>query len=131
MNKALSVIVICGLVMLSAGESAAQQAFQPTLASGLVWSPAASQPDATTAMSTGILGDGSKDYRYTGMWVGVGTALALSYVGYELCHNDDGGCDASAGRVVLGTLLATAVTGTIGALIGAQFDRAPDSAASP
>jgi hypothetical protein len=118
--RAVALLLIA--TTISGARSALAQAQQIAPRASVVFTASTAAPAATTP-STGILGDGSQDYRYTGMWVGVGTALALSFVSYEFCRGSDGGCDASAGRVVLGTLLMTAVTGTIGALVGAQFDK--------
>jgi hypothetical protein len=74
-------------------------------------------------LSNGILGDGSKDYRYTGFWVGAGAGLVFTYYMYEFCVESEGGCSANAGQLLLGTLILAGTTSLLGALVGAQFDR--------
>jgi hypothetical protein len=76
-----------------------------------------------TALSSGILGDGSTDYRYTGFWIGTGTAVGLTFVGLASCGGMEGGCNGDTGEVALGVLIFTATMGLVGALVGAQFNK--------
>jgi hypothetical protein len=83
---------------------------------------------APALVSTGILGDGSNDHRYRGFWIGAGLGLGFSYIGYQFCQDTDTSCDASAGKVIVRSAFVVGMLGTIGALIGAQFDRRPSEA---
>lgn len=104
---------------------ASQSGAVPTFSSGRLWrfSDLAGAQGAT--LTTGIFGDGSKDYRYAGFWVGAATGAGMAYLAHEFCVGSDGGCQASLGRELLGTTLVIGIMGTVGALIGAQFGRGP------
>jgi hypothetical protein len=91
---------------------------QPLLGA-LKWSAPAVSPEARAEGSGhGIFGDGSHDYRYPGLFVGVGAGAALSI---WFITSDDG--EASTGSLLAGSLLVTAVLGVTGALIGSAFRR--------
>jgi hypothetical protein len=99
-------------------QDAAIPRMQPLL-SALKWSAPAVSPEARAEGSGhGIFGDGSHDYRYPGLFVGVGAGAALSI---WFITSDDG--EASTGSLLAGSLLVTAVLGVTGALIGSAFRR--------
>jgi hypothetical protein len=95
----------------------------PAVASGRLWTPPAPATVSPTALSSGILGDGSHDYRYRGFWIGAGLGVGLTWLSYEFCKGSDNGCQAGPDRVVLAAALTAGILGTVGALAGAQFDR--------
>jgi len=104
---------------------ATQAGAVPTFSSGKLWRSSGSTRIAPTPLRTGIFGDGSKDYRYAGLWVGAATGAGMAYLAHQFCEQSDNGCHASVGRELLGTTILVGVMGTIGALIGAQFGRGP------
>lgn len=114
--------MLLALGMASSAPLLAQSAtiprLQPSL-SALKWSAAVIPPEARTKDSGhGIFGDGSHDYRYPGLFVGVGAGAALSI---WFITSDEG--EVSTGGLLAGSLLMTAVLGVAGALIGSAFHR--------
>jgi hypothetical protein len=100
------------------GQAAAIPRIQPSL-SALRWSPPVVSPEARSGTSGhGIFGDGSHDYRYPGLFAGLGAGAAISI---WFITSEEG--DASTGSILAGSLLVTAVLGVTGALIGSAFDR--------
>ncbi|HVX89321.1 MAG TPA: hypothetical protein VG940_10370 [Gemmatimonadales bacterium] len=91
--------------------------------SGALWQRQTTSTPTIEVRNTGVLGDGSHDYRYPGFWVGAGTGVGLAYIAHRFCNDSDTGCSASAGQELFGTLFLTVIMGTFGALIGAQFER--------
>ena len=96
---------------------------RPLPATGRLWAAPTPSNATSKALSTGLLGDGSQDHRYSGFWVGAGLGLGLAYLGYEFCQDSDSGCQATTGQIVLRSAFVVGMLGTIGALIGAQIDR--------
>lgn len=79
--------------------------------------------------AVGIIGSGAKDHRYTGLYIGLGTAALAGVLGTIMCTNQDTPCNT--GDLVLGITAFAAIAGTIGAMIGRAFpkDPAPATAA--
>lgn len=78
--------------------------------------------------AAGIIGSGAKDHRYTGMYIGLGTAALAGILGTIACTNQDTPCNT--GDLVLGITAFAAVAGTIGAMIGHAFPKHPPPATS-
>jgi hypothetical protein len=110
------------LVLLALPAALSAQGARIAPRASVVFTTAAPVP-TEGGLSDGILGDGSKDYRYTGFWVGAGAGLVFTYYMYGFCVESEGGCDANAGQLLLGTLIIAGTTSFFGALVGAQFDR--------
>jgi hypothetical protein len=79
--------------------------------------------------TVGVIGSSANDYRYTGMYIGLGTAAFVGVLGTIMCTNQDTPCNA--GDLALGITAFAAIAGTIGAMIGRAFpkDLAPATAA--
>jgi hypothetical protein len=82
-------------------------------------SPAAMIFTGDSRPETGLLGDGSKDHRYTGMYVGLGLGAVLVVLNLAHCDNSDTGCDS--GRTISRAPVALVFLGGLGALIGRAF----------
>lgn len=64
----------------------------------------------------------------TGLLVGgVAGGLALGFVGYSLCHDDQETHQSCFGPAVAGVAVGAAVGGTVGALVGGLFRRHEDA----
>jgi hypothetical protein len=91
---------------------------QPSLSS-LQWSAPAFPSEAQAGGSGhGLFGDGSHDYRYPGLYVGVGAGVALSIWAFS---TQDG--ESHTGSLLIGSVLVTAILGVAGALLGSAFHR--------
>jgi hypothetical protein len=81
-----------------------------------------------TTLSGGILGDGSKDYRYTGFLIGgVGLGALGAYAGYGLCEYSEDPSMTTARCIasgVAGFLIAGFIGGITGAMVGGLFPKA-------
>jgi hypothetical protein len=71
--------------------------------------------------ASGLLGDGSKDHRYAGMYTGLGIGALLIIVNLSYCGDLNSNCDS--GRVLTRAPVALVFLGGIGALIGRAFPR--------
>lgn len=112
--------------------ASAQRIAGPRFATGVVWAAQAPAPVALGMDQSGILGDGSKDHRYTGFWVGAGTGFGLGLLAAAFCEDEQRkSCDISPPAAILGALFSGAILGTVGALIGAQIERTPAAVATP
>ena len=80
-------------------------------------------PVASNALiPAGILGDGSRDYRYTGLWVGVGIAAGLLLTApVTVCQLEGSSC--SVGKFAKAALISVPILGITGALIGGLFPK--------
>lgn len=81
---------------------------------------------ASSRAAIGIIGSGAKDHRYTGLYVGLGTAVLGGVIGIVSCTNQDASCDVQ--KHVLGTIAAAAILGGVGAMIGRAFPKHPPPA---
>lgn len=100
----------------------AQETVRPQIGSGFLWALATTESGEEHSARIGVLGDGSKDHRYGGMWIGLGLGAMLTVVNYARCSNPDTGCSTS--RPLIYGPIMTVVLGTTGALIGAQIPKA-------
>lgn len=69
--------------------------------------------------SAGIIGSGASDYRYTGMYVGLGFFATLSGLGYLMCSGMEEGCGFNGWALAGGV----ALFGGVGAMIGRAFPK--------
>lgn len=95
---------------------------RPALVTGRLWGTPTYRPEATPA-TIGILGDGSHDHRYAGLWIGLGLGATLTALNLMFCSDRDTGCSTS--RPLTYGPIMTVVLGTTGALVGAQIGRGP------
>jgi hypothetical protein len=72
-------------------------------------------------VSAGLLGDGSRDHRYTGMYAGLGLGALLVVLNLAACDNSDMGCDS--GKTISRAPVALVLLGGVGALIGRAFPK--------
>ena len=81
-------------------------------------------PEPSNAViPAGILGDGSRDYRYTGLWVGVGIAAGLLLTApFTVCQAAEGS-SCSVGGFAKAALFSVPILGITGALIGGLFPK--------
>jgi hypothetical protein len=80
-----------------------------------------SAPVGSLGAAAGIIGSSTKDYRYTGMYVGLGTFAALNILGFAICSGQEGGCHYESG--VLGFVGGALLSGGVGALVGSLFPK--------
>lgn len=80
-------------------------------------------PQASNAgIPAGILGDGSRDHRYAGLWTGVGLAVGLVALAVvSVCETENSRC--SVGNLAKATAITVPVLGIIGALIGSAIPK--------
>ena len=123
-------IGVMALAVLLASPLPAQKLRGPNLANGLIWIAHNRPTPALDSSTAGILGDGSHDHRYTGMWIGLGLGAGVTALNVMFCADPDTGCEIS--RPLTYGPLMTFVLGVTGALIGAQIGRgAPPSPSKP
>ena len=88
------------------------------------WAPPPIAEQARQDPMGWLLGDGSRDHRYTGFYAGAATGAVLGVVLLGMCSMDDsgdGGCSPWA--YVLGPISGAALLGAVGALIGGAFEK--------
>jgi hypothetical protein len=80
-------------------------------------------PRASNAViPAGIIGDGSRDHRYAGLWTGVGLAVGLVvFSAVTFCGTEDSAC--SVGNLAKATVLTIPLLGITGALIGSAIPK--------
>jgi hypothetical protein len=80
-------------------------------------------PQASNAViPAGIIGDGSRDHRYAGLWTGVGLGVGLVALAVvSACETEDSRC--SVGNLAKATVITVPVLGIIGALIGSAIPK--------
>lgn len=117
------IVLLVASALLGAQSVMAQRIQGPRFAGGTVWAAESPALAAAATFSNGILGDGSKDYRYAGFVVGAGAGVWLGYELSQFCLDSEEECNTGPAGAVLGAVLVGALVGTFGALIGAQFDR--------
>lgn len=119
------------VLWLAASESASAQGPRVAFPEPMSQSFRQSAPVGAHGAAAGIIGSGAKDYRYTGMYVGLGTFAALNIVGLAICSGQEGGCDYEGG--VLGFVGGVLLSGGVGALVGSLFPKHQEApaAASP
>ena len=107
----------------SPADLASQRGVVPAFSSGRLWRSADLQGVESGPLNGGILGDGSKDHRFTGMWIGLGLAASAIAWSAVYCADSDAGC--RAGQPWSGIPIALPVLAGAGALIGALFPKDP------
>ena len=65
---------------------------------------------------SGLLGDGSKDHRYAGMYVGLGIGIVLIIANVAHCNNRDTGCESE--KTLARAPVVLVLLGGVGAIIG-------------
>jgi hypothetical protein len=70
-----------------------------------------------------LLGDGSKDHRYVGFYVGAGVGVAFGVVMLGFCGDTDSGDGCSPFAYVLAPVLSGAVLGAFLALVGSAIPK--------
>ena len=85
---------------------------------------------ARRSATAGIIGSGADDYRYTGMYVGLGFAAVAGVLGTIMCTDQDSTCNE--GDLALGITALAVVAGTVGAMIGHAFPKhSPPATSAP
>lgn len=79
--------------------------------------------------ATGLIGSGSSDYRYTGMYVGLGLSALVSVLSLAYCADSDNSCDTSAAWLRIP--ITAIVLGGIGAMIGSAIPKDSPQEAAP
>jgi hypothetical protein len=109
------------LVTSTSANLEAQRAIESYTFTSIRSSPAAMIFAGESRPEPGLLGDGSKDHRYAGMYVGLGLGAVLVVANLAYCRDTDTGCDS--GKVVTRAPIALIFLGGIGALIGRAFPK--------
>jgi hypothetical protein len=84
-------------------------------------------PNGNSQVLGGLLGDGSRDYRYTGFWVGAGTVGIYGLLWFLGCEDSD---MCSRSKLAWRVPVAAAGTGLLGALIGSLVPKSRSAADS-
>ncbi len=115
----MRLIAIASVAILCASPVQAQQAKLGF--SRLSESPVIADFPGLLASKAGLLGDGSRDHRYAGMYVGLALGGALIALNLIYCGDPDSSCDS--GRVITRSPVALVFLGGVGALIGRLFPK--------
>ena len=70
-----------------------------------------------------LLGDGNKDYRYPGFYIGAATGVAFGIAALGFCGYDEPGNNCGPLTYVAVPLITGSLFGMFGALIGGVFDK--------
>jgi hypothetical protein len=110
------------VAMLIAPASLLAQRLAPEFAS-LRDMPAIESMSPSSPAPEGLLGDGSRDHRYAGMYAGLGVGMLMVAMSLAMCSDPDSGCDS--GKVVPRIPVVLVFMGGVGALIGRAFPKTP------
>lgn len=94
-----------------------------------IWVKPPTQATNRMNLGPGLLGDGDRDHRYTGFYVGLSLGAASTVFSVLWCSDRDNDCSVSR-ALVLGPVI-TGVLGLTGAVIGGLFPRHANHATEP
>lgn len=108
------------LLLVATGPLDAQRLSPEQDLARLRWTPALEAAGSVRAHG-GLLGDGSRDHRYAGMYSGMALSGLFLIASLSICSDPDTSCDS--GRAITAFPVALVFLGGVGALIGSAFPK--------